>query len=88
MLLQLIARSNLNNRNKKKKLCQLARKTRNKTNMLIQNGPFEGQESVIKPIGELARVIEQTSSADMLRFLVAFERKRKQSLGSLGLILR
>lgn len=56
--------------------------------MLIQNGPFEGQESVIKPIGELARVIEQTSSADMLRFLVAFERKRKQSLGSLGLILR
>lgn len=64
-----------NKRNKRNKALRSSGKGRNKQIWSFKKARFKGQESVIKPIGELARIIEQTSPADMLRFLVALERK-------------
>ena len=41
--------------------------------------PF-GPDSVLKPVGELAQVIQATSPGDMLLFMIALGRQEKKDL--------
>jgi hypothetical protein len=41
---------------------------------------LSGQGTVLKPIGEIAQLIERTSTADFLLFMIALDKKQKISI--------